>query len=136
MKVTDKANNGQVLMVYKELNELTIEEREYLGLPYGEKLTDYADFQVRYNKKGKLLGVKPNKLTENARKALYNDTYNNIDVVDAMAANFESLTGCKPWKTLGVKGAKKRVHYALANQAIRERKEISKNKKKTLVKSH
>lgn len=133
MRITDKANNGQVLMVYKEYTELTNEERDYLGLPYGEQLTDYADFQVRYNKKGQLLGVKPNKLTEKARKALYSDTYNNIDVVDALAANFETLTGCKPWKTLGVKGAKKRVHYALANQAIKERQEISKNKKKSLA---
>ena len=39
MKVTDKANNGQIIMAYKELNELTTEERELLGLPYSDQLT-------------------------------------------------------------------------------------------------
>lgn len=120
-------------VIIKKLRELSINELGDVVVPYGDKITDYETFQVRKNNKGLLLGVKPYEYTKAKKKEINRQRYNNIDVVDAMAANFESLTGCKPWKTLGVKGAKKRVHCAVANQEIRERKEISKSKKKSLA---
>lgn len=58
MKITEIAKNRQATMIYKAAYELTNEEREMLVLPYGRKMEDYADFQVRYNRKGQLLGVK------------------------------------------------------------------------------
>ena len=57
MRITEIAKNGQATMIYKSANELTTEEREMLILPYGMKMEDYADFQVRYNRKGQLLGL-------------------------------------------------------------------------------
>lgn len=123
-------------VIIKKLRELSINELGDVVVPYGDKITDYETFQVRKNNKGLLLGVKPYEYTKAKKKEINRQRYNSIDLVDCLAANFETLTGCKPWKTLGVKGAKKRVHYALANQEIRERKEISKNKKKTLAKSN
>lgn len=132
MRITDKANNGQILMAYKELKELTTEEREGLGLPYGEQITDYADFQVRYNKKGKLLGVQPNSFTNEKRKQLRQEQYNNIDVLDWLTANFKNNTGVKPW--FDTKKAQQRIHYANANRAIKERQEKAKAKKRELKK--
>lgn len=132
MIITDKANNGQILMAYKELNELTNEEREWLGLPYSEQLTDYASFQVRYNKKGKLLGVQPYNYTIEKAKKIRSDAYNNVGILDELIANYDIITGIKPWSTIDTKGAKNMVHYAKANKAIKERQ--AKAKKRELKK--
>lgn len=123
-------------VIIKKLRELSINELGDVVVPYGDKITDYETFQVRKNNKGLLLGVKPYEYTKAKKKEINRQRYNSIDLVDCLAVNFETLTGCKPWKTLGVKGAKKRIHCTIANQAIKERQEISKNKKKTLAKSH
>lgn len=134
MKVTDKANNGQIIMAYKELNELTTEERELLGLPYSDQLTDYATYQVRYNKKGQLLGVQPYNYTIEKAKKLRSDTYNNVGILDELLANHEAITGIKPWSTIDTKGAENMVHYAKANKAIKERQAKAKAKKRELKK--
>ena len=60
MRITEIAKNGQATIIYKSADELTTEEREMLILSYGMEMKDYADFQVRYNRKGQLLSVKGN----------------------------------------------------------------------------
>ncbi|QYN56960.1 hypothetical protein GYM69_07440 [Lactobacillus panisapium] len=64
MRITEIAKNGQATMIYKSADELTTEEREMLILPCNMEMEDYADFQVRYNRKGQLLGVKGNAFSE------------------------------------------------------------------------
>lgn len=57
------ANNGQTVSAVKTYNELSAVEKDALIIPVTTKLSDYANFQVRYNKNGKLLGCKPHVLS-------------------------------------------------------------------------
>ena len=81
MKITEIAKNGQATMLYKSAYELTNEEREMLVLPYGMNMEDYADFQVRYNRKGQLLGVKSIALSK-AKIELTMPNASKADVID------------------------------------------------------
>lgn len=134
MQTLQQAKNGQALLSIKELKKLSSEERENLVIPSGEQLTDYSSFQVRYNKKGKLLGVQPYTYTIEKAKKIRSDTYNNIGILDELIANYEAITGIKPWSTIDTKGAENMVHYAKANKAIKERQEKAKAKKRELKK--
>lgn len=64
MKITEIAKNGQATMIYKSVDELTQEEEAILVVPCNHEISDYADFQVRYNRKGRLLGVKGNEFSK------------------------------------------------------------------------
>lgn len=132
MQTLQQAKNGQALLLIKELKELSTVERENLILPSGDQLTDYASFQVRYNKKGKLLGVQPYNYTIEKAKKIRSDAYNNVGILDELIANYDIITGIKPWSTIDTKGAKNMVHYAKANKAIKERQ--AKAKKRELKK--
>lgn len=134
MQTLQQAKNGQALLLIKELKELSTVERENLILPSGDQLTDYSSFQVRYNKKGQLLGIKPYTYTVEKAKKIRSDAYNNVGILDELLTNYETITGIKPWSTIDTKGAKNMVHYAKANKAIKERQEKAKAKKRELKK--
>ena len=57
MLIKQVAKNGQVVNAIKNFSELTEEEKQNLSFAYGESKEDYQNYQVRYNKKGVLLGV-------------------------------------------------------------------------------
>lgn len=82
MRITEIAKNGQATMIYKSLDELTTEEREMLILPCDMEMEDYADFQVRYNRKGQLLGVKGNEFSEAERESIKQESA-KPDALDA-----------------------------------------------------
>ncbi len=56
MLVKQVSKNGVIVNAIKDFSELTKEEKQNLNVPYGTQLKDYKNFQVRYNKKGVLLG--------------------------------------------------------------------------------
>ena len=64
MLVKQVSKNGQVVNAIKNFSELTEEEKQNLHVPYGTQLKDYKNFQVRYNKRGELLGVCGYEFTE------------------------------------------------------------------------
>lgn len=70
MRITKIAKNGQATMIYKSVDELTAEEKAVLVVPCNHEINDYADFQVRYNRKGQLLGVKGNEFSETESEAI------------------------------------------------------------------
>ena len=57
MLVKQIAKNGVVVNAIKDFSELTGEEKQNLIFAYSESKEDYKNYQVRYNKKGVLLGV-------------------------------------------------------------------------------
>jgi len=57
MLIKQVSKNGQVVNAIKNFSELTEEEKQNLHVPYGTITSDYKNYQVRYNKKGILLGV-------------------------------------------------------------------------------
>jgi len=96
MIIKDQAKNGQIVNAIKSYTELTGEERARLIIPAGQSQDDFISYQVRYNKKGKLLGV-----TVHEMKKATEDT--GIDMVDSM----QLLFGSKHSKAY--QAAKKRV---------------------------
>lgn len=82
MRITEIAKNGQATMIYKTADELTTEEREMLILSSNMEMEDYADFQVRYNRKGQLLGVKGNAFSETESESIKQESA-KPDVLDA-----------------------------------------------------
>ena len=96
MIIKDQAKNGQIVNAIKSYDELTDDEQARLIIPAGQSKDDYINYQVRYNKKGRLLGVAVHELKETAE-----DT--GIDIVDSM----QLLFGNKHSKAY--QAAKKRV---------------------------
>lgn len=82
MKITEIAKNGQATMIYKTVDELTEEEEAMLVVPCNHEINDYADFQVRYNRKGQLLGVKGNEFSEAKSEAIKEESA-KPDALDA-----------------------------------------------------
>ena len=64
MLIKQVSNNGVIVNSIKNFSELTEEEKQNLNVPYGTQLKDYKNFQVRYNKRGELLGVCGYEFTE------------------------------------------------------------------------
>ena len=81
MIIKDQAKNGQIVNAIKSYTELTGEERARLIIPAGQSQDDFISYQVRYNKKGRLLGVAVHELKETAE-----DT--GIDIVDSIQLLF------------------------------------------------
>ena len=96
MIIKDQTKNGQIVNAIKSYDELTDDEQAHLIIPAGQSKDDYINYQVRYNKKGKLLGVAVHELKETTE-----DT--GIDMVDSM----QLLFGSKHSKAY--QAAKKRV---------------------------
>lgn len=83
MKNTQYAKNGQLVSAVKTYEELTAAEKQKLIIPASDKLSDYANFQVRYNKQGKLLGVQGHDLSA-AREAEVKTHAQKPDLIDGL----------------------------------------------------
>lgn len=81
MIIKEQAKNGQIVNAIKSYNELTDDEQARLIIPAGQSKDDYINYQVRYNKRGKLLGVAVHEMKETTK-----DT--GIDIVDSMQLLF------------------------------------------------
>lgn len=81
MKIIEEVKNGVVVNAVKSYEELTDAEKEALVIPYSTAVSDYANFQVRYNKKGELLGVEVHDFSSD--KNVENEQP-KVDVIDAM----------------------------------------------------
>ncbi|EGS37921.1 conserved domain protein [Limosilactobacillus oris F0423] len=79
------AKNGQLVYAVKNYSELTKFEKKELIIPAGDSLEDYANYQVRYNKKGQLLGVKPNDFSAK-KNAELDMKAKEPDLLDGLAA--------------------------------------------------
>lgn len=99
MIIRGQAKNGQIVNAIKSYNELTDNEQAHLMLPYGDSKDDYINYQVRYNRKGTLLGVSGHELKETDEDA-------GVDMVDSM----QLLFGNK--RSKAYQSAKKRAGVA------------------------
>lgn len=84
-KVLDTANNGQALNEVVEYTDLTQDEKAILHIPSGTTIEDYANFQVRHNKKGELLGVKAHDFSE-AKSQELNEHMDDVTILDIYVA--------------------------------------------------
>lgn len=67
MKILQQAKNGVMVSGLKSYEELDEAELSVLRFQSGTSKDDYTDYQVRYNKKGELLGVSANEFTEDKK---------------------------------------------------------------------
>lgn len=81
MLIKQVAKNGQVVNAIKYFSELTEEERQNLSFAYSESKEDYKNYQVRYNKKGVLLGVKGYDFSEKMNAKIEEES-NKPDILD------------------------------------------------------
>lgn len=93
-EVLDKAKNGQALNEVVSYDELTDEEKEMLVVPATDRVEDYANFQVRHNKKGELLGVKVHDFSEAKSKEI-DDNMDKPNILDVYVAFGRSETPIK-----------------------------------------
>ena len=81
MLIKQVSKNGVVVNSIKNFSELTEEEKQNLTVPYGTQLKDYQNFQVRYNKRGELLGVSGYDFTEKMNAEIEEES-NKPDILD------------------------------------------------------
>ena len=79
--VKQVSNNGVVVNAIKNFSELTEEEKQNLNFAYSESKEDYQNYQVRYNKKGVLLGVCGYDFTEETNAKIEEES-NKPDWID------------------------------------------------------
>ena len=116
MKKTQYAKNGQLVSAVKNYEELTAEEKEALVIPVTNELSDYANFQVRYNKKGELLGVKPHNFLESKSAAIEKRTQ-EPDLIDGLQVLFNKNKHSKQYRS-----AKKRL--GVTDEQINEARKV------------
>ena len=119
MEQTQQANNGQLVSAVKNYEELTAEEKEALVIPVTNELSDYANFQIRYNKKGELLGVKPHDFSESKSAAIEKQTQ-KPDLIDSLQVLFNKNKHSKQYQS-----AKKRLN--VTNKQINEARQVINN---------
>lgn len=110
------AKNGQLVSAVKIYDELTLEEKEALVIPYSTKLSDYANFQVRYNKKGELLGVQAHDFAEKKSEKIEEQSQ-QPDLLDSMQVLFNKNKHSKNYQQ-----AKKRLN--VSNEQINEARQV------------
>lgn len=81
MLVKQTAKNGVVVNAIKDFSELTEEEKHNLIFAYSESKEDYKNYQVRYNKKGVLLGVEGYDFSEEMNTIIEEES-NKPDLLD------------------------------------------------------
>ena len=95
MIVKEKTQNGRILIALKSYDELTDEELANLIIPDGQSKDDYINYQVRYNKKGKLLGVSVYEMTYHPSTdgwSLYTrDSTNSYDLLSPFLKTWYNL---------------------------------------------
>ena len=116
MKKTQYAKNSQLVSAVKNYEELTAEEKEALVIPVTNELSDYANFQVRYNKKGELLGVKPHDFSESMSAAIEKQTQ-EPDLIDGLQVLFNKNKHSKQYQS-----AKKRL--GVTDEQINEARKV------------
>lgn len=119
MENVQYAKNGQLVMAVKNYEELTTQEKEALVIPHSTKLSDYANFQVRYNKKGELLGVKPHDFSESKSAAIEKQTQ-EPNLIDSLQVLFNKNKHSKQYQS-----AKKRLN--VTNKQINEARQVINN---------
>lgn len=86
MEILHTAGNGQVTLCHKTYDELNDEEKKLLQDTYQYRLKEireeYANYQVRYKKTGKLIGIRPKSFTKEYEQLL-DDSH--FDLLDALA---------------------------------------------------
>lgn len=95
MKIIDTANNGVVVNSIKTYDELSQAERETLIIPFGSRLEDFANFQVRYNKKGELLGINGYDFTNEAEENININGTQARAYMDLMTLRYSKNTHAK-----------------------------------------
>lgn len=120
MKNIQQANNGQIVYAEKAYSELTQQEKEKLTIPYTNKVEDFATFQIRYNKEGQLLTVKPHSFSAKFAKKLENKEQ-EIDLIDSLALLFAPANS----KTYQAARKRSRLSYQDITKA---RRLVNKNK--------
>lgn len=109
------AGNGQAINEVVTYNSLTAQEKEMLIIPANNKVSDYANFQVRHNKKGELLGVKPHDFTSETSEQIQKQA-NTPNILDVYTAFGKSTT---PVDRKGAKAKLKRAGvYDKAKKAM------------------
>lgn len=93
-KVLAVAGNGQAINEVVSYEDLTAEEKEMLIIPATNSVEDYANFQVRHNKKGELLGVQVHDFTE-AKSEEIEESMDKPNVLDVYVAFGRSETPIK-----------------------------------------
>lgn len=93
-KVLAVAGNGQVINEVVSYEDLTAEEKEMLIVPATDSIEDYANFQVRHNKKGELLGVQVHDFVEAKSKEI-EENMDKPNVLDVYTAFGKSETSIK-----------------------------------------
>lgn len=81
MRITSITKNGQALMVYKGWDELTDLEKQEIVFPATTNRNDYENYQLRFNKKGELLGIAPHGFVKEIDRS--NDLLDGLTVLYA-----------------------------------------------------
>lgn len=118
MKNVQRANNGQIVSAIKAYNELSAQEKDILVIPATTTLDDYADFQIRYNKAGKLLGCKLHSYSAKYSAKLTQKT-SHPNLIDGLTLLYASPNSTE------YKNARKRSH--LSDKQIANARQIVKN---------
>ena len=116
MKKTQYAKNGQLVSAVKNYEELTAEEKEALVIPVTNELSDYANFQVRYNKKGELLGVQAHDFSEKKSEEIETQSQ-QPNLLDGLQVLFNKNKHSKQYQL-----AKKRL--GVTNEHINEARKV------------
>ena len=116
MENVQYAKNGQLVMAVKNYEELTTQEKEALVIPTTNKLSDYANFQVRYNKNGKLLGVQAHDFAE-SKSVEIEKKAQEPDLIDGLQVLFNKNKHSKAYQQ-----AKKRLN--VTNEQINEARKV------------
>lgn len=90
-KVLQKSKNGIAVQEIVTLESLTVEELDKLIIPSGSKIEDYANFQVRHNKQGELLGVQVHDFAK-AKSEEIEEDMSKPTILDYLTAFGESTT--------------------------------------------
>lgn len=90
-KVLQKSKNGVAVQEIVTLESLTAEELDKLTIPSGSKIEDYANFQVRHNKQGELLGVQVHDFVK-AKAEQIEEDMSKPTILDYLTAFGQSTT--------------------------------------------
>lgn len=104
-KVLDQVNNGQALNEVVSYKDLTEQEKAMLHIPSTDKIEDYANFQVRHNKKGEILGVQVHDFTKAKREEI-EENMDKPSILDVYTSFGKSET---PIKRTDRKAAKNKL---------------------------
>lgn len=120
MRNIQRTNNGQIVYAEKDYSELSQQEKEKLIIPYTSKVEDFATFQIRYNKEGQLLTVKPHSFSAKFAKELENKEQ-EIDLINSLTLLFA------PTNSKNYRNARSRSNLSYQDIA-KARRLVTKNK--------